>query len=102
MTRVLSPPELDSYAELHRSPATRATVDVDELPSDADESTRADLAHRMIPEVEALAVEHPGAFEHPEAHDARTKADVKAVLSELYNPAQLDVLRRIGLGLGRN
>ncbi|MGR6520136.1 helix-turn-helix domain-containing protein (plasmid) [Rhodococcus erythropolis] len=98
MSRVLSPPDLDAYAELLRSPATRATVDFDELPTDADESTRADLARRMIPEVEALAVEHPAAFEHPKVQDTRTRNDVKAVMSELYNPAQLDVLRRVGLG----
>ncbi|GAB2657470.1 helix-turn-helix domain-containing protein [Nocardia goodfellowii] len=96
LSRVLDPPALAAYGELLRTPAG---ADFDELPADADESTRADLARRMIPEIAALAEKHPGLFGALTVRGPRTKQDVVDVMLELYNPAQLDVLRRVGLGL---
>ncbi|MGW0249150.1 helix-turn-helix domain-containing protein [Nocardia goodfellowii] len=99
LSRVLDPPALAAYGELLRTPASPAGADFDELPADAGESTRADLARRMIPEIAALAEKHPGLFGALTARGPRTKQDVMDVMFELYNPAQLDVLRRVGLGL---
>jgi DNA-binding transcriptional MerR regulator len=99
LSSVLDPPALDAYSEMLRIPTTPAGAAFDELPSDADESTRADLARRMIPEVAALTEKYPGVFEGLTARGERTVQDVKDVVAELYNPAQLDVLRRVGLGL---
>lgn len=99
LSRVLSPPALDAYNEILRTPATPTGTEFDELPTDADESTRADLAARMIPEVAALTDKHPGVIAGLTAGGQRTMQDVMDVMSELYNPAQLDVLRRVGLGL---
>ncbi|MEE2060682.1 MerR family transcriptional regulator [Rhodococcus artemisiae] len=97
LTRVLSPSDLDAYGELLRSPATQASADFDALPADADEQTRVDLARRMIPEIETLTEQYPGAFDSEIAHDHRTARKIGAVMSEVYNPAQLDVLRRVAL-----
>lgn len=99
LSSVLDPPALDAYTEILRTPATPAGADFDELPTDADESTRADLAARMIPEVAALTDKHPGVIAGLTAGGQRMRQDVMDVMSELYNPAQLDVLRRVGLGL---
>lgn len=99
LSRVLSSPALDAYNEILRSPATPTGTEFGELLNDADESTRADLAVRMIPEVAALTDKHPGVIAGLTACGQRTMQDVMDVMSELYNPAQLDVLRRVGLGL---
>ncbi|CAM4508196.1 MerR family transcriptional regulator [Nocardia ninae] len=99
LSGVLDPPALAAYSEILRTPATPAGTDFDELPADADESTRADIARRMIPEVAALTEKHPGVSAALTARGPRTVRDVREVMFELYNPAQLDVLRRVGLGL---
>lgn len=51
----------------------------------------------MIPEIETLTEQYPGAFDSEIAHDPRTARKIGAVMSEVYNPAQLDVLRRVAL-----
>ncbi|MGX6511698.1 MerR family transcriptional regulator [Rhodococcus sp. SJ-2] len=99
LTRVLSPSALDAYGELLRSPATPTSAEFDALPADTDEQTRADLARRMLPEVEALTEKYPDAFDIAAAEDQATARKVGAVMSELYNPAQLDVLRTVALAL---
>ncbi|WP_107656020.1 helix-turn-helix domain-containing protein [Nocardia suismassiliense] len=99
LSSVLDPPALAAYGEILRTPATPAGTDFDELPTDADESTRADLARRMIPEVAALTEKHPGVSAALIARGPRTRQAVLDVMFELYNPAQLDVLRRVGRGL---
>jgi DNA-binding transcriptional MerR regulator len=101
MTRVMTPAALDTYKEMLRRPGTSsAGAEFDALSEDADESTREALARRLIPEVEQLYAEYPGLREAGESPNA---AGVMAVaLAELYNAAQLDVLKRIGRAFPRH
>lgn len=99
LTRVLSPSELDAYGELLRSPATPTTAEFDALAADADQLTRDDLARRMTPEVRILTERYPDAFRAADTRDQRGSRHVGVVMSELYNPAQLDVLRSVARAL---
>jgi DNA-binding transcriptional MerR regulator len=99
MSRVLGPWHRDAYAELVRSaPSDPTDGEFDGLPADADEDVRQDLARRMVPHVRRIQAEHPQMFDpHTDApRGARSVARVAAAaVQELYNPAQVDVLRRI-------
>ncbi|MEU6699605.1 MerR family transcriptional regulator [Pseudonocardia sp. NPDC046786] len=99
MSRVLGSQRLDAYTELLRSATSDPTDgEFDELPADADADVRSDLARRMAPHIRRIRKEHPGvgaplAGDRPEDRlAARTAA---TAMQELYNPAQLDVLRRV-------
>ena len=104
MTRVLGPRHRDAYAELVRSvPPDPTDGEFDGLPADADEATRQDMARRMVPNIRRIRAEHPEMFDaHTDAQrGARSVARVAAAaVQELYNPAQIDVLRRIQELLG--
>jgi len=101
MSRVLGPRHRDAYAELVRSTPPHPTDgEFDALPADADEDARQDLARRMVPHIRRIQAEHPEMFDpHTDApRGPRAVARVAAAaMQELYNPAQRDVLRRIGL-----
>ncbi|MFC4562328.1 MerR family transcriptional regulator [Nocardiopsis mangrovi] len=103
-SRVLGPNALETSTELLRSyEADPAEAAWDALPADADEQTRQDVAERMLPRFRDMMAAHPGL----QAPDAATPGHSKqAILRELttaiidlYNPAQIDVLRRIGRAL---
>lgn len=99
MSRVLGPRYRDAYAELVRSaPSDPTDGEFDDLPADADEDVRRDLARRMVPVVRRIRAEHPQLLD-PYADAPRGPRSVDrvaaAAMRELYNPAQLDVLRRI-------
>ncbi len=71
----------------------------DALPADADDATRQDVAERMIPYIQSLYAAHPGLLDSlTDAPKGKRFADetIAEAMSELYNDAQLDVLRRIG------
>jgi DNA-binding transcriptional MerR regulator len=97
LTRVLGP---KVYADLLKNAPDEPSVSAfDHLPVDADESTRQDMAERIVPYIRALYAAHPG------LRDARTDAPggarfaeetIAEAMSELYNSAQLDVLGRAG------
>ncbi|BBY26927.1 MerR family transcriptional regulator [Mycolicibacterium sediminis] len=98
MTRVLGPEGLRVYADvLNNAPPEPTASAFDELPADADETTRRELAERMAPYIRALYDAHPGLREtrtdapRGERYAAETIAEA---ITELYNEAQLDVLRR--------
>lgn len=98
MTRVLGPQHLRAYADmLQDHPADLMLPEFDDLPADADEQTRQDLAERLAPSVRALNSKHPGLnaspSDAPHSPHLVERTVVKA-LEELYNPAQLDVIRR--------
>jgi DNA-binding transcriptional MerR regulator len=98
LTRVLGPQGLQTYAELlENTPADPNVAVFDDLPADADEATRQDIAERLVPYIRALYVAHP------DLTKSRTDAPggarfanetIAAAVSELYNVAQLDILRR--------
>jgi DNA-binding transcriptional MerR regulator len=105
MTRVLGPHRLQAYADMLRNlPADPVNREFDALPADADEPTRQGVADRMAPYVQRLYDAHPG-LQAPhtdaprgERFVARTAA---AAMKELYNPAQIDVMRRVRALLGQ-
>ncbi len=98
LTRVLGPRGLQTYADMLQDlPADPVTTEFDDLPADADDETRQDVAERLAPYVRALNREHPG-LRVPDAdapHGPRfVEETVGKAMRELYSPAQLDVLRR--------
>lgn len=104
LSRVLGPQGLNDYADmLQNLPPDPAAAEFDDLPADADEHTRQSLAERMVPYVRDLHGAHPGLREmHSDAPGGARFAEqtlVKA-LRDLYNPAQLDILRRVDALLG--
>ncbi len=102
---ILTPTALDAYGELIRNaPRTPADSEFDNLPADADEATRADLAARMAPHVRELTARYPEPFDSGAAEigPQRAARAFHIALTELYNPAQLDVMRRISLKLKKH
>lgn len=99
LTRVLGPQGLQSWVDLLQNlPVDPAPSDFDDLPADADEATRQDVAERMIHYVHAVHAAHP------ELRDAQADAPrgsrfaartADKALNDVYNSAQLDVLRRL-------
>ncbi|MEV0358222.1 MerR family transcriptional regulator [Nocardia sp. NPDC050697] len=102
MSRLLTGDQLDAYAELIRS-GEPALVDreFDALPADADPETRRDLAERMVPRIRALLAEHPEIrdLDLPPQRAAQT---IGIAMRDLYNPAQLDVMRRVGIAMNND
>ncbi|MCG8925429.1 MerR family transcriptional regulator [Lentzea sp. CC55] len=101
LAQLVSPEALSSYAEvLKRYARVPVLVEFDELPADADEATRQDLAERMRvhPQVLEMRAAFPdpaslyGASPHSEKFVAQT---IVKTIAELYNKAQLDVLVRM-------
>ncbi|MET0457095.1 MAG: MerR family transcriptional regulator [Mycobacterium sp.] len=100
LTRVLGPRGLEAYADLlQNAPDDPVASAFDDLPPDADEATRRDVAERLVPYIRAIHEAHP---ELPESEkDAPggavfAKKTIGYAMAELYNPAQLDVLGRAG------
>ncbi|MFJ4222631.1 MerR family transcriptional regulator [Microbacterium sp. NPDC089695] len=78
---------------------TDAERDFDELPADADQDRRADVAQRYGRHVEGLRAEFPAlgdSSRHALPHIDSPRRLLALALAELYNPAQLDVLARVG------
>ncbi|EWC59005.1 Transcriptional regulator, MerR family [Actinokineospora spheciospongiae] len=100
MSRLLSPSAITAYrGMLEAYSADPSTDEFDHLPPDADEQTREDLARRMVGYIRELQADHPGMRElkadTPAA--ARLAAQTMATaLHDLYSPAQVDVIRRVG------
>ncbi|MDV3126369.1 MerR family transcriptional regulator [Mycobacterium sp. 21AC1] len=100
LSRVLGPRGRQVYADLIRdSREDPAAGELDTLPDDADESTRQDLAERLAPYIRSVRQAHPGLAEvradAPRGANYAEKA-IDRAMADLYNPAQLDVLRRAG------
>jgi hypothetical protein len=99
MTRVLGPQGLRIWADLLQNlPADAVAMEFDHLPADAGDATRQDIAERLVPYVRALHARHP---ELADAHADAPRGPLFAVqtadiaINDIYNPAQLDVLRRM-------
>ncbi|MFI9557373.1 helix-turn-helix domain-containing protein [Nonomuraea endophytica] len=100
MSRVLGPKGMAAYADLMKNPVVDpAGEDFERLPADADEQTCADLAERMLTFLYSLYRQHPG-LTTLEADAPRGERFVKRTVGtafrEIYNEAQVDVLRRLG------
>lgn len=98
-SRILGPEAMDGVREMLRdSPREPADVDLDALPADADEATRQELAERLAPSVRDLVARYPWITD-PGARSPRGSAyvgrTIGQAIAELYNPAQVDVLRRV-------
>ncbi|WP_214407404.1 MerR family transcriptional regulator [Pseudonocardia lacus] len=100
MSRVMGPEHVGAYAEMLRSRPTDPTDgEFDSLPVDADEATRRDLAERMAPYIRRMRERYPEAMapDVDAPRGARFVAETAAAaMAELYNPAQLDVIRQVG------
>ena len=98
LSRVLGPRGIQVYAELLENAPDEPAVDVfDDLPDDADESTRQDLAERIAPYIRGIYAANPGLVESREDAPGGARfvdQTIAAAMSDLYNSAQLDVLGR--------
>jgi DNA-binding transcriptional MerR regulator len=103
LTRLLGPEGLRIYADMLRNlPADPTSDDFENLPADADECTREELAERMATYARAVRAEHPGLAtllaDAPRPNF--TQQTVDEAMKDLYNRAQLDVVTRIHVWLG--
>ncbi|MEU7316057.1 MerR family transcriptional regulator [Streptomyces sp. NPDC007083] len=99
MGTVLGPEGVESYADFLRDPTIGPIgEEFEKLPGDAGERIRADLAERLVPSLRALYRQHPGLATLP-ADAARGEEfvgeTIDRALVDLYNPAQVDVMRRV-------
>ena len=98
LTRVLGPRGLEVYSDLlQNAPDEPSLAAFDDLEPDTDEATRQDLAERMVPYIQAIHEANPGLTESKtDAPGGARFADrtIAGAMLELYNAAQLDVLRR--------
>ncbi|WP_433036177.1 MerR family transcriptional regulator [Actinomycetospora sp. CA-053990] len=100
LSRVLGPKGIKAYADLMSNYQHEPLMtEFDELSPEADEQTRQDLAERMLPHVRALRAEHPELRTADEDAPQGAKFAARTMgqaMIELYSPAQLDVLKRVG------
>ncbi|MGW4096657.1 helix-turn-helix domain-containing protein [Mycobacterium sp. NPDC004974] len=98
LSRVLGPQGLRVHADLIKDTTNDPVAsEFDDLPADADDTTRLDLAARLAPYIWAITQAHPGLLDsRSDAPRGARFADraIDAAMAELYNPAQLDVLQR--------
>ncbi|MEV7551161.1 MerR family transcriptional regulator [Amycolatopsis sp. NPDC089917] len=99
MSRVLSPKGLQAYKEvLENHLPDPALAEFDDLPADADEATCEDLARRLTPHVREVREANPGVGDLKAATaegERFATHTIAAALNDLYNPAQVDVVRRL-------
>jgi DNA-binding transcriptional MerR regulator len=85
-----------AYAELLTEEArTDSDQDFDDLPADADDATRAELAERMAANLKDLHERYPRVLTLGASDPQRYRQTVQQVSREVYNPAQVDVLERM-------
>jgi DNA-binding transcriptional MerR regulator len=99
MTRVVGSAPRQAYADLLQNltdePVNR---EFDTLPADADEPTRRDLAERMARYARELLDAYPdlrAPYSDAPRGEAFAMKTIGKALKDLYNPAQLDVMRRV-------
>ncbi|ATO12458.1 MerR family transcriptional regulator [Micromonospora sp. WMMA2032] len=98
LTRILGADTMRAWGDMLRKPVTDPVAErFDTLPADADAQARAAVARDLAPYVRTLLAENPGVriTNAGTRYSARyVEQAVGKALAELYNPAQLDVLRR--------
>lgn len=85
---------VDTLRDLPPSPVATA---FDQLPADADAATRHELAIRLVPRSRTLRVMLPRLRSATTGLSAAAARTLDEAVRDLYNPAQSDVLRRVGL-----
>lgn len=99
LTRVLGPSGMGALRGLLNDRRDDpAAAEFDNLPADADESTRAELAERLAPYVHEVTSEYPEINALATDSPVGAKRAVETVgkaLRDLYNPAQIDVLVKV-------
>ncbi|MFJ1746536.1 MerR family transcriptional regulator [Streptomyces sp. NPDC088116] len=98
LTRILGPQGLQTYTDMLQAlPDHPVAAEFDDLPADADERTRQDIAERLVPYIHALHAKNPGlrnANEDAPGGARFVEQTYSKAINDVYNPAQLDVLRR--------
>ncbi len=98
MSRVLDPAALTALVDaLQTLPPSAAASAFDHLPADTDEPTRQDLAVSLLPRSRRLRAMLPGLWNADTGWNTAATRTIEEAVRELYNPAQRDVIRRIGL-----
>ncbi|MFF0740446.1 MerR family transcriptional regulator [Streptomyces sp. NPDC004111] len=100
LSTVLGPKGMAAWVDLMKNPLIDpAGAAFESLPAEADEHARAALAERLVGFVQTLYRQHPGLSTLP-ADAPRgqefAKRTVGRALRDIYNEAQLDVLKRLG------
>ncbi|UJW28404.1 MerR family transcriptional regulator [Saccharothrix sp. AJ9571] len=97
-SRIFGPPIMAALQELHSVPPTSVDVDFDALTEEAGEAERQRLAERMVPEAHRHQRDFPSltdlAAQSPHGAASAMSVVVQGLV-ELYNPAQVDVLKRV-------
>lgn len=100
VSRVLGPSALTVYAEMLQTHP--GEPEFDSLPADADEQTRHELAERLLPVVRDLFVQYPQLQDLAAGAPGGARFAERTLgvaIRDVYNTAQVDVLRRVGKGL---
>ncbi len=98
LTRVLCLAVVTDFVDTLRGlPPSPAATAFDQLPADADDATRHDLAIRLLPRSRTLRVMLPRLRSATAGLSAAAARTLDVAMRDLYNPAQFDVLRRVEL-----
>lgn len=86
------------------NPGDEDDPEFENLPADADQETRRALATKLLDRARAVRSAHHEVtrrLEQDQGGTAKTRDTIRSALTDLYNPAQLDVLARIAADLER-
>ncbi|MHA6630290.1 helix-turn-helix domain-containing protein [Pseudonocardia sichuanensis] len=98
LTRVLGLAVVTDFVDTLRGlPPSPAATAFDQLPADADATTRHQLANRLLPRSRTLRVMLPRLPSTTVGLNAAATRTLDEAVRDLYNPAQFDVLRRVEL-----
>jgi DNA-binding transcriptional MerR regulator len=98
LTRVLGLAVVTDFVDTLRGlPPSPAASAFDQLPADADDATRHELAIRLLPRSRTLRVMLPRLRSTTAGLSATATRTVDEAVRDLYNPTQFDVLRRVEL-----
>ena len=99
-TRLYDEDALKDLRHMVEADTDPVNKEIDDLPADADEETRRSLAERLAPVLAQNLVDYPWLTD-PRAHVAQsaevTRRTLIEAVAEVYNTAQLDVLRRASI-----
>jgi hypothetical protein len=98
LTRVLDLAVVTDFVDTLRGlPPNPAATAFDQLPADADAAARHELSSRLLPPSRTLRVMLPRLRSATTGMSPTAARTLDEAVRDLYNPAQSDVLRRVGL-----